>query len=77
MTTQALAPAARPRSSDPLNSRYAIRRLDVGWYWFADGVWIEQVQQARTFAFFTEAVMTGLLDCPLPVQAWRVVPVTA
>jgi hypothetical protein len=70
-----LAPAARPRASDALNPRYAICRLDVGRYWLADGVWTERLQQARTFAFVTEAVMSGLLDCPLPVQAWRVVPI--
>jgi hypothetical protein len=56
-------------------TRYVVRRLDRGWYWVRGGLWTVQVQHARTFAFVTNAEMTGFLECPLPIVKWDVVPV--
>jgi hypothetical protein len=52
-----------------------IRRLDVGCYWFADGIWTCQVQDARTFEFCTDAELVASVECPLPLAEWEVVEV--
>jgi hypothetical protein len=58
-----------------MGMRYVIRRLDVGWYWFADGIWTHQVQDARAFEFRTDAELVGSVECPLPLADWEVVEV--
>jgi hypothetical protein len=52
-----------------------IRRLDVGWYRFPDGIWTNQVQDARAFEFRTDTELVGSVECPLPLAEWEVVEV--
>jgi hypothetical protein len=58
-----------------MRTRYVIRRRDLGWYWLGDGVWTEQVQDARTFEFRTDAELVGIKECPLSLADWEVVSV--
>jgi hypothetical protein len=55
--------------------RYVVRRRDRGWYWVRGSFWTVQLQHARTFAFVTNARLTGSLECPMPIHDWDVVPV--
>jgi hypothetical protein len=62
-----------------LNTRYVIRRTDAsvcrGWYWGGGGCWTDVADDARTFEFVTNAALTGIAECPLPLPEWDVVPV--
>lgn len=58
-------------------TRYAIQRQRDAWYWLGGTQWVNSPDVAVTFAHYAEAELTGLVDCPLPMREWTVVPVRA
>lgn len=54
---------------------YAIRHRETGWFWISGHAWSSSFAQARTFEFMADAEIVGILECPIALQAWTVVPI--